>query len=160
MATPAIATAMADEKLGASWQSVPFDLYARMGMVKLIQGDGPAASDIFNKAIPLAPSHATKEAMNRLGDAAKAGQAVIPEDVGGKVDPSKTSADRAVMALSAGILYHVIGQDDLAEGLFERISKDQSLRASSAQLAFANYGIYFIRGCYDSGFHNWVNSRA
>ncbi|MCP4379404.1 MAG: hypothetical protein GY794_24940, partial [bacterium] len=109
----------------------------------------------FESAKKLTRDKSIGESLDVLAAAAKAGNPIIPQDVMGrrtgkiiiKTTGSASPADRASMALSLGMIYHITRRHDQADAFFTRVvgapaSKGKrAVRpmrgATTPQLAFA-----------------------
>ncbi|MCP4375162.1 MAG: hypothetical protein GY794_03130, partial [bacterium] len=114
---------------------------------------GAIAAKAFESAKNLTRDRGIRESLDVLATAAKAGNPIIPQDVMGrrtgkmKATGSASPADRASMALSLGMIYHITRRHDQADAFFTRVvgapaSKGKravmSMRgATTPQLAFA-----------------------
>jgi tetratricopeptide (TPR) repeat protein len=121
-----------------------YALLLRAGMTSYIANNPKAAADNFEKALHIAPASAA-DGLRRLIASARAGQPLLPADVQatGTADSSDApakAADPAATALGIGLLYHVLGQQDLAANAFNRLLANNPISSTPAEKAFASFG--------------------
>ncbi len=104
-----------DERATASWKLAQYDLYWRRILVHMVQNQHEMAVSTIQLAKTSFKSKDREDALNCLLDIARAGDRLIPEDV-------STGCKKATLALSMGMIYLIIGQENRAYTMFERVA--------------------------------------
>ena len=141
MARQAVTGALTDSQAGESWKLAAPDLFVRVGLVKMAQGQTDAAAEAFTQALPSAPKE-RQESLNRLLTAAKARQPLLPEDLIAANKPLESN--KVALRLALVVLDHSLGLDALAQEHLDQFNEDKSLRMAAAEAAFAAFLQGFI----------------
>ncbi|MCL2645567.1 MAG: tetratricopeptide repeat protein [Phycisphaerales bacterium] len=146
MADNALKTALADEKIAATWKPSLFDIYLRIGTVRLLQQKPSDAATAFEQAKKATQDKKFADGLDPLIAAAKTNQPnqpLIPADavVGAMgLSSDKTLSDKATLVLSLAVIDNVAKKFAAADALFDRLLTDKLLKRTPAQEGFATFG--------------------
>ena len=135
MAQVALPRGLADRAAGPSWQAAAFDLHLQGGIIACLRGDRAAAATAWQRARDAADK--VPAGLAALIAAARDDLPIIPADVA-----VAAATDRATLALSLGVIYHLCGRGDRARrliGLVAGAGDGKGRSGTRAQVAFARF---------------------